>query len=688
MGMSTSKSSYTSGVTRAASTRKGIWGILLLVLALSIAAGGLARPGTALAAYSTGLSSPAVPLASDTFTWTVGGSSSSPLRSVSLSGCWNAGQVASVTASSGRALVNSRTGAITVSGGKGITVPLTISVRYVREYQSRSGVTTLGYAEGSLSTTVQLDGPNCQPPAAPDAPTGISATQHDNSTEVSWTAPFNNGGAITGYTISCDPACPSTASGLATSGATNTRVSGLTYGQSYTFGVRATNKYGTGAASAASNAVVFATVPGVPTAVVATQHGNYTTVSWTAPVNNGSPITSYVVSWTSPLNSGSAITDGPAASTRVSGLTYGQSYTFKVAAMNRYGRGLASDASNAVTFAAAPGAPGGVAAVQGDNATELSWSAPSNNGSAITGYTVSCNPACPSSASGLSTDGDTMSTRISGLVYGQSYTFRVTATNNYGTGTASVASNAITFAAAPGAPGTPSATGLEGTAYITWSPAADHGSAITAYGLRVYLDGTDTLVKEMLVDPSACDTSCSATVSGLTDGTTYDYTIGATNAYGAGPLSSGTVTVIGPPGVPKIGYALPGDEYAALGWSATSDGGQPIAYYTVTLYECTPVTDIVTCSPVPSFDSYTRDVEITERSGWSKRETKQLHVRIDPYIYTYGGDYEWPLLENGTRYIFAIRASNFDYVSLPAITRVITPYEGAGGCKVGGRLIC
>ena len=687
METSRSHSSYTSGLARAVSTRKGIWGIVL-VLALSIAAGGLARPGTAFAADSGGLSSPTVPLASDTFTWTVGGSSSSPLRSVSLTGCWSAGQVASVTASSGRALVNSRTGAITVSGGKGITVPLTISVRYVREYQSRSGITTLGYAEGGSSTSFQVSGPNCQPPAPPDAPTGISAAQHDNSTELSWTSPSSNGGVITGYAVSCDPACPSTASGLTTHGATSTRVSGLTYGQSYTFRVAATNRYGTGAASAASNAVVFATTPGVPTAVVATQHGGYTTVGWTAPSSNGgSAIVSYAVSWASPLNSGSAITDGAATSTRVSGLTYGQSYTFRVAAMNRYGRGGASDASNAITFAAAPGAPGGVATMQGDNYTELSWTAPSGNGSAITGYAVSCNPACPSTASGLGTDGATTSTRVSGLTYGQSYTFRVAATNNYGTGAASVASNAVVFAATPGAPRIVSATGAEGRAAISWLPSAGNGSAITAYGVRVYLAGTDALVKEMLVDPSACGTSCSATVSGLTDGTTYDYTIGATNGYGAGPVSGGTVTVIGPPGVPRIGYALAGDGYVALGWSATSDGGQPIAYYTVTIYECTPVTDYVPCSPVPSLD-YNGDIKIEQRSGWSKRETKQLNVGSSPYIYTYGGDYEWPLLENGTRYVFAIRASNFDYVSLPAMTRVITPYEGAGGCKVGGRLIC
>ncbi len=49
METSRSHSSYTSGLTRAARSRKGSWGILALVLALSLALGGLARLGTALA---------------------------------------------------------------------------------------------------------------------------------------------------------------------------------------------------------------------------------------------------------------------------------------------------------------------------------------------------------------------------------------------------------------------------------------------------------------------------------------------------------------------------------------------------------------------------------------------------------------------------------------------------------------
>ena len=80
--------------------------------------------------------------------------------------------------------------------------------------------------------------------------------------------------------------------------ATSTTVSGLTNGTTYTFTVTATNGVGTGPASAAvqrghSGGRGHGAV--APTGLTATAGVGSVTVSWTAPANGGSPITSYTV---------------------------------------------------------------------------------------------------------------------------------------------------------------------------------------------------------------------------------------------------------------------------------------------------------------------------------------------------------------------------------------------------------
>jgi hypothetical protein len=92
-----------------------------------------------------------------------------------------------------------------------------------------------------------------------------------------------------------------------------------------------------------------------------------------------------------------------------------------------------------------PDAPTGVSATSGADATStVSWTAPSDGGSAITGYTATSN-------AGQTCSGATTSCSITGLTNGTSYTFTVTATNSIGTSDPSAPSSAIT-PAAPAAP--------------------------------------------------------------------------------------------------------------------------------------------------------------------------------------------------------------------------------------------
>ena len=316
------------------------------------------------------------------------------------------------------------------------------------------GIDGLNPGDGYTFTVTATNGNGESPPSSastpvtastiPDAPTSVQARTHtDGKVNVSWTAPADNGSAITSYTVTPYDETTATPSTPTSSTSLSVLVSGLTLGDSYTFTVTATNGNGEGASSSASSAVTPSTVPDSPIAVAATDNGDGTvSVSWTAPADNGSAITSYTVT---PYDETTATPSTPTSSTSlsvlVSGLTLGDSYTFTVTATNGNGTGPASSASLPVTTISVPGAPTGI--IANDNADGASitvwWTAPANNGSSITGYTVT--PYDVTTSTTLSTTGSTgVSVSVGGLTLGDYYTFTVTATNGNGTGPASSAS--------------------------------------------------------------------------------------------------------------------------------------------------------------------------------------------------------------------------------------------------------
>ena len=224
------------------------------------------------------------------------------------------------------------------------------------------------------------------PPTAPAAPTSIAATAGDKSAKVTWSAPANGGSPITSYTVTPfvgSVAQPTTVI-TGTPPATSATVTGLTDGTAYTFTVTATNGVGTGPQSAPSNQVtpVAPTVPGAPGSVTATAGNQSASVSWSAPANGGSPITSYTVS---PYLSGVAQTatqvsgSPPATMADVTGLTNGDAYTFTVTATNAVGTGPVSAPSQPVTPTAVV-APAFVQQVSahGSGQTSMSVTMPAN----------------------------------------------------------------------------------------------------------------------------------------------------------------------------------------------------------------------------------------------------------------------------------------------------------------------
>jgi len=308
-------------------------------------------------------------------------------------------------------------------------------------------------------------------------------------------------------------------------------------------------------------------VPSAPTVVTAIAGNAQATVSFTAPAEKGgSAITSYTV-----ISSPGGITQsGSASPIMIKALTNGTAYTFTVTATNAVGTGAASSPSNSVAPVGPPGAPTGATAKTGNAQASVSFTAPaSNGGGPITSYTVT-------SAPGRFTGTGTVSPiTVTGLTNGAAYTFRVTATNAAGTGPASAASNCVTPATAPGAPTAVTATRGNAQATVSFTkPASNGGSGISSYTVTSSPGGI-----------TRTGGGTTMIITGLTNGTSYTFTVTATNAVGTGPASAPSNSVIPAtaPGAPTGVSATAGAGQARVAFTApASNGGAAITLYTAT----------------------------------------------------------------------------------------------------------
>ena len=434
-------------------------------------------------------------------------------------------------------------------------------------------------------------------PATPSAPT-VATAGLNGGASVTWTAPNNEGSAITQYTLNPTPAC-SACTGLTVTGSpptASTTVGGLTNGTSYTFTLVATNGDGNSAASAASTAAV-AGIPAAPTGVttLSTSTSGQDSVSWTAATSASGPVTGYTLT-PSPACSactGLTVSGSPAAtSTTVGGLTNGTSYTFTVKAANAAGTSAASTASTAVVTGS-PNPPTNVVAVGGTPAPSgdlnVTWSAPASSGlGTIISYTATAKPSSGSSKTCTSTSTapatPTLGCQVTGATNGTSYTVTVTATNSTGTAyvsAASVASAAAYPSTTFGAPTIGTATGGFDQATVTWTaPAALTGTqpALTGYVVTPFI-GTTAQTPQTFNT-----TALTETVTGLTGGSAYTFTVAAINANGTGTASakSNSVSVTGTPSAPTNVVATGGDNTATVTWTDGASNGSATTSYTVT----------------------------------------------------------------------------------------------------------
>jgi titin len=410
----------------------------------------------------------------------------------------------------------------------------------------------------------------------PGPPTGLTATAANGRVTLSWSPPASNGGAaIIGYdlymgTSSHGESRSPVSGGLI--GGTNYTVSGLTNGTTYYFTADAVNDANLHSVVSAEASATPVTAPGAPRGLTAASGDAQVSLSWQAPGSNGgAAITGYRVYQGTSKNPVASVTG---TGTTVKNLANGTAYSFKVTAVNKAGEGPASGAASATPTAKVtkPGLPNGLTASPGNGKVTLSWKAPgSDGGTGISGYEIyrgtspGGEPGTPVNASLVAGNSFT----VTGLTNGTRYYFTVAAVNKAklqsaksgeasatpsagasasasasasgsasatGPATASPSGGATaTATGTPGAPGGLTATPGNGEVGLSWTPPASVGGA-PPVSYHVY-QGTSPGFT--LGTPVTRTSDTHATVTGLTNGTTYYFVVTAVDGSGTVSGTSG-----------------------------------------------------------------------------------------------------------------------------------------------------
>ena len=276
----------------------------------------------------------------------------------------------------------------------------------------------------------------------------------------------------------------------------------------------------------------------------------------------------------------------------VSGLSNATNYTVDVSASNAVGTGAFSDVSAAVGTASIPDPPVVRSTSYGPGSITVAFGQPSNNGgTAIWTWTLYCKSPNGGAARGASTSSvSTTSLTATGLTPGKSYFCYLYDYNRVGQ---SALTRVVLSASPDAAPGfgrqtsttfVPDATPSivagakvirgDGQATVSWGePAPNGSSAVVNFSVvstpSVTSSAGCTNVAEGL--PKTC------VFTGLTNGTSYTFSVVATNVMGSGTVRTvSRVVPAGLPGAPSITSIVPASKQCSVTWSDGAANGSPL----------------------------------------------------------------------------------------------------------------
>ncbi|MDE2795966.1 MAG: fibronectin type III domain-containing protein [Gemmatimonadota bacterium] len=294
-------------------------------------------------------------------------------------------------------------------------------------------------------------------PVRPDPPTGLRAeAQGAYRIDLSWAPPAYTGGApITGYQVEVSENAGASWDVLVTdtrSLATAYQHTGIRPGSTRHYRVSAINRAGVSDPSPVAFAKTEATVPDAPEKLraVAIDHERVG-LSWAVPpFDGGAPVTGYRIEYSEDGGVTWEYADEDTQSGRTEhvhgGLRPATTYHYRIAAINEKGAGAATDAVSVRTDATVPDAPADlVAEATTPREITLAWEAPAYDGGAtVTSYRVEVSLDGEEWEVLDDTDGAGTEYVHDGLAPGDTRHYRVSATNEAGTGSPSNVASATT----------------------------------------------------------------------------------------------------------------------------------------------------------------------------------------------------------------------------------------------------
>ena len=167
---------------------------------------------------------------------------------------------------------------------------------------------------------------------------------------------------------------------------------------------------------------------------------------------------------------------------------------------------------------------------------------------------------------------------ITGLTDATAYEVQVRAGNADGESAWSPSATA-TVGSAPDTPAAPTVDSLNTSLDVSWTaPTANDPGGITDYDVRYSTSGSSTWTEW---NANTTSTTLSATITGLTNGTTYDVQVRAANAIGESEWSPSTSTEPGLPDPPAAPTVTPYIYSMAVSWTAPATNGTAINDYDV-----------------------------------------------------------------------------------------------------------